>query len=87
MSDSTVIKVAITSIKTIEDTSARLRAVMTVLDGCTGREDQRAARQAARRDVEAGFRALLSEAARLAVLQPEIGRALTALEAAVRDRG
>lgn len=84
MSDDTVIRDAVTMLKSMAGTSARLIAVMTILDGCTGRKDQREARGKARQDVEAGFRALLSEAARLAVLQPEIGRALTALEAARR---
>lgn len=81
-SDGTVITDAITSIETIAGRCTRLIAVMTILDGCTDdREDQRDARRPARQDLEARFRALLSEAARLATLQPDIGRALTARDA------
>jgi hypothetical protein len=37
MSDGTVIREAVTSVNTIASTSARLIAVMTILDGCTDR--------------------------------------------------
>jgi hypothetical protein len=86
MSDGTVIRDAVTSMNTIAGTSARLIAVMIILDGCTDREDQHEARRAARQDGDAGLRALLSEAARLAELQPEIGRALTSDNTPDRDR-